>query len=51
MVATAVAALQWGSAIPKQRLKVRESTGWRQRLEQELREIFKGHGENFFDGY
>jgi hypothetical protein len=51
MVANAVAALQWGFAIPRQRAKVRESTGWRQRFEQELRKIFKGHGENFFDGY
>lgn len=51
MVATAVATLHWGLAIPKQRLRSRESTGWKQRLEQELRKIFKGRGENFFDGY
>jgi len=51
MVANAVAALQWGFTIPGQRSKVRESTGWKQRFEQQLHEIFKGHGENFFDGY
>jgi hypothetical protein len=51
MVANAVAALHWGFAIPRQRAKARESTGWRQRLEEQLHKIFKGHGENFFDGY
>ena len=52
MVATAVfAILQSDVPIPKQISRTRESTGWKERLQQELHEIFKGRGENFFDGY
>jgi hypothetical protein len=36
--------------ISKERWQGRGSTGLKERIEELLRKMFQGHGENFFDG-
>ena len=51
MATNAIAALHWDLEIAGHLSKPRESTGWKERLKQELKKIFRGYGDNFFDGY
>lgn len=51
MASAAIAVPTWELVIPKELPEARESTGWRKRWQEQLKKIFEGHGENFFDGY
>ncbi|MBV8050997.1 MAG: hypothetical protein JOZ80_07410 [Acidobacteriaceae bacterium] len=51
MATKVITASEWGFAIRAHPSEIRESTGWKQQLKEKFREIFKGHGENLFDGY